>query len=485
MSEAVGWVRPSISPRVWWGLVLVLDAFLLVFLPYIGWIAAGAGVVAAAIWVVREPHRALGFAALGTPMVSYFGYHAGLDPSVVLVEQIIVLVPLGLQLWSQLWQWPGGTERMSAETNSLERTSGRPSKATLFFWVGLLAFSLGFATMWTPSPVYGHSKFVLFVIRNGLFLIGAWTLLRPRSPHVSTGQRGEAFLRFLVVMSLVFALSALWSLWTFGPAKSRLAVMDLNPIWFARYVGVGILAVSSLLAMGRMSRLTGAALLLVLIPTFYLAGSRGPLLGILTAGCFFLLSGQTWNTPARRTLLIAVPALTVVVLAISIAQGALEQWSPFGSHSASNVARTMMLQVAFDWISRPGWFGLGTGAYSSVIGVGDIRFYPHNILVELWLENGVLGTLAFFGFCWTTAQVWRRSRRDDMRLGRVERELVRFAATWFVFSFVNAQFSGDLPANEHLFLSSGALLAWSSSREAKSVGSHPNRSVSDRPEDIE
>lgn len=92
-----------------------------------------------------------------------------------------------------------------------------------------------------------------------------------------------------------------------------------------------------------------------------------------------------------------------------------------------------------------GLAGVGTGDWGPALGISTGRLYPHNWLVELATELGLLGAaagVAALGLAFVHA---RRARAaSDPRLAAA-------LAGWAVFWWVNAALSGDLVDNRHVW----------------------------------
>jgi len=60
--------------------------------------------------------------------------------------------------------------------------------------------------------------------------------------------------------------------------------------------------------------------------------------------------------------------------------------------------------------------GEGTGNFGFLFYGSDVQAYPHNIFVELFYENGVIGLLLFLSLLFST--LWR-SIHINIRMNRV------------------------------------------------------------------
>ncbi|AZQ63570.1 hypothetical protein EI427_15475 [Flammeovirga pectinis] len=65
--------------------------------------------------------------------------------------------------------------------------------------------------------------------------------------------------------------------------------------------------------------------------------------------------------------------------------------------------RTRLLSFSYDMIFNENiiytFFGYGIGSFSLLYQGEDIRYYPHNILVEAWFELGIIGFILLTIFC--------------------------------------------------------------------------------------
>lgn len=106
-------------------------------------------------------------------------------------------------------------------------------------------------------------------------------------------------------------------------------------------------------------------------------------------------------------------------------------------------------------------FGYGLGSYSILSGEGEGRWYPHNMILEIWVETGFIGVLLFSFFLIHTC---RRHLRANP-----------FA--WLVlFLFLNAMKSSSL-VDLRLFFGFLALLGVYSKTVAVSQVSDQERAV--------
>ena len=71
----------------------------------------------------------------------------------------------------------------------------------------------------------------------------------------------------------------------------------------------------------------------------------------------------------------------------------------FESDKGSSVtSRMQMILDAIYYIDQSPIFGHGLGSYGLIVYGTDFRAYPHNGVLEVWFEAGILGLISFMAF---------------------------------------------------------------------------------------
>jgi O-antigen ligase len=100
------------------------------------------------------------------------------------------------------------------------------------------------------------------------------------------------------------------------------------------------------------------------------------------------------------------------------------------------------------WTSSPIWGG-GTGGFAiAVTGSAFIREYPHNIVLELGAEIGLVGVLVFIAMMYMAFRIGLAIVRNSSGLMRVT---IRYLLVSVYFALLNAMVSGDINDNRILF----------------------------------
>lgn len=446
--------------RLFWIPILIIDVILLATLPYAAAVTAGLLAVLGLVILLSRPRAALAFSAAGLPLLDRVSHLLGSEKPVWHLGWIMIVLVLAMRLWGALWDAHAGPTR-------------HRGRAVIFDPVVLSGAALGIVLtvglLYTQSPVYGFMKVQFYLLVNLLLLLGAAWTLRPATSAGSEESLSTAARSFLIPLTLWQVLIACvaginWFV-KFDPFPVRLSALGITTIWLARHMGMGILLVLALKAMGRIRWFPSVLLIGLMGWVAYSTGSRGPLVALAAAlMVWFALgggtaerddAGRTRSPMIRRLavlLMIAAPVLLLVLASERLVEG----------RALSNLVRSRILDMAMDAFRQSGLWGLGTGGFSQLFSIGDQRFYPHNIFLELYLENGLPGLVIWLGFLIVLLGRWTgwRKRLAGHQGSQVERILLRLVAAQFVFHMVNAQFSGDIFVNQWIWLWAGVLVAW-------------------------
>lgn len=315
----------------------------------------------------------------------------------------------------------------------------------------LMALLVGWSLVsliWSAGREYAGDKALYFG------LLGTWSFVG----GIVVGNSEVRTLRF--GRSIVFLgvwLSAEVLLMFSGGAVLATADWGESYIGFGRLIGYGVLVlISRLLARGAGGwRGIGSIVLLGVLGTgILMGGARGPLLGTITglgivasAGA----SGSLLRIKINRRLLILgsalilVPGIAVVATRSGMFLRTIERLLVLASASDSHSfgRRLWYWQEAWDrWLDSP-FVGHGLGSWPLMIGWGDVRAYPHNIVLEIGVELGIVGIILFLLLLANAMPMTKQ------RLGPGSVPVLISALT--VAALVNSLISGDLVDNRVAF----------------------------------
>ena len=312
--------------------------------------------------------------------------------------------------------------------------------------VTVLTVLLAIRSVGSPSPEYARFK-----------VLGHLLLILPVLLYVQLNtRRPEEVIRYIKIYCFAASTMLLLSIPHMLSLQEgqRLAILAGGPNVFARIIGTG--ALSSILLFNLCSsKRRRRWIYLVGLPlaatAIILAGTKAVLAGMMLAVMAMFSTGNLRQRSLRIALLLlalsALPLLTHSRVRNLPKDGGivrllrLPDWDdPEGSFGS----RLRYLGGSLEIIREAPWFGVGTGAWGPRSGLGNSESYPHNILVEILTELGLVGLVLV---CLPMV----RFPRGDARAG-VEARVLRFGLLGLVvFWLVNVQLSGDLVDSRSLW----------------------------------
>lgn len=306
--------------------------------------------------------------------------------------------------------------------------------------------------VYTPATSYGTDKAFRFV---------ALTMLAFFTPLVVIRSSRSIWLFFLGWLGFAawLTVGALGQLGT----DQRLAGLSGTAIGMGRTIGVAILILLFAVLMRRGARLwhmPAIAAIALMMLALIGSGSRGPLLVLVAAVALTLGFGMTQPGHRVRSLMI-VGVISAVVLSVfasglvpAASRQRFDQLLNETEVDTSAQARLMVMEVAWRLFTTYPVTGRGTGSVSA-FGAGQEQEYPHNILLELAAENGLIGVGLYLTVVGTV--LWRLfanlSRQTDRQ------SLYMTLLAMLLYTFLNAMVSGDLSDNRDMWLFAGVAIA--------------------------
>jgi O-antigen ligase len=215
--------------------------------------------------------------------------------------------------------------------------------------------------------------------------------------------------------------------------------------------------------MGRVSRHWQVLAAAGLVPfTLVLIGSgaRGPAIALL--GTVILTVGVHITRPGNRLrALMIIGIIGIVGMGIIfsglVPEAALGRFDILVNEAQADTsaqARRTVMEVAWRLFTDRPVIGWGTGSVSA-FGAGRDQIYPHNVLLELAAETGLLGLGLFLGV--VSMVMWRLLSK--LSEGSTQEPLWLTLLATVLFMLLNAMVSGDLDDNRDLWLFAGIAIA--------------------------
>lgn len=335
----------------------------------------------------------------------------------------------------------------------IRRSISWPTKKyamTIGLFVFLLIDLIG-SLIYSDSTQYGIDKVLRFAILTGWAFFGAATLIR----NVYSLKR---FAWSIVIVAFIISIDSLVGHIEKGEA-TFVNVPGVTYIALARAAGLGFLIILTylyLISSKAATKLILFSMALILIYAALQSGSRGPVLGLLPSmAIFIILSIRGIRTLRMERYTLSLIALMFIALAAlvplinelfpTLAFRMRVLWTEGGT---SALTRIEYYYKALDmWANSP-VFGNGAGSFGLYVTGMDVRLYPHNIILELGAETGVIGVTIFMAlFIWSIIYAIPAVYSKTLSI-RMAARLLIIVITYILF---NAMISGDINDNRMLF----------------------------------
>jgi O-antigen ligase len=272
--------------------------------------------------------------------------------------------------------------------------------------LGLFSTLILFSLIYTPSMSYGREKTLLFGVTLLFFIYPLF--IRKLNLNIL-----NALYLFVIVPIVVWFIS--YKFLYFSPMNSGYGIVRIEFYEIRnKYLGLGMLICFFTLVQLFMKKTPWFILLSIIL--LLGLGSRGSLLFLLTTLLIWkwkeiFKAVQKGLRMGKRTIKILAYASVLVVPVLyfkfnQIAQvfylGLFRFKSLIGPGAdVSSQGRISRMVFAFESIfsgPRIFIFGNGIGSFGLLYGGVDEREYPHNLLLEVWFELGVIALVVFLFF---------------------------------------------------------------------------------------
>lgn len=309
---------------------------------------------------------------------------------------------------------------------------------------------------WTPSHVYAHKKLLSF------FCYGVWGYFAAAMIVSQSRLRCERYWQVVIFYSTIYAVIALFDF----------TLSVVNHASFFKVLGGNYLGVSRVLGLAAIVALTSAfnnngvskwkhsriAVSILFVFLMLVDGARGPLLAFLLVMFLFFLYRVIYIGVNKKNLLIFTFLLIIGLLLLFVffvpnisSIHTLSRLSVIftevGGGTSASTRITLFMQAINIFNMHP-LLGGGFGSFPVLCHLQDVIAYPHNIVLELLAELGIIGfglmvLLVFF----TLKFFYERNIKTDNNF--------LIIILMFVFALVNSLISGDIVDNGLLFTSLG------------------------------
>lgn len=332
----------------------------------------------------------------------------------------------------------------------LSGTAIRVGSTLLMLYLSL-SIVLAVGITYSRAPVYGTTKTIL--VCSYFWLLG--TVIYNLVDDVAVG---KAFLIGLFVGGLlligVVAIEFGNPIELFRNSNRFFRLRlgdDGNPIMLGRQLALAIIIIAAFVAVRRRWKDLVWSIPVGLLTLVYLVatGSKGPVLAL--ALCFvitpLLIMRGGIGKVSLSVLLVGLFSVMGVVGIEFLPKGFIEErfTEKVQNLSLRMPAYQAVIRALLESDATQMLVGHGTGDYGYFASGHDERAYPHNVLLELAYENGLIGvSLLVAALSYPVVVVIRTAQRQ---LEPQHRKLLAGLSASYISSVINAQISGDLGAN--------------------------------------
>jgi len=307
--------------------------------------------------------------------------------------------------------------------------------------IGLMLF---IGILYSPLPSEGLVKAGTYLSMN-LYVFFA-TMLFVNDIH-----RLKGLLKMIALLGFItVGVSLVYIFYAGAGSITRFSLPAQNPIWFARGMGISLLATLFLLELTKKKLEKSIYICFISIMVFlvYTAGSRGPFLGLVISLFFYFFVLQRKRFGFLKKLLFIILIFSSLRLSIAIAPEHIwnRMLNLFQGFDVTTFYRLRQFEMAKNLFFENPLKGVGTAGFTHFTGLN----YPHNIFLEFASELGILGLLAFCILVLYAAYLGIKLLRDE-NASPLELSLSKICLVLFLFSLINSQLSGAIWGNYELW----------------------------------
>lgn len=316
----------------------------------------------------------------------------------------------------------------------------------------LLVACLVGSLLYSESTRYGLDKTLQFIVLTSWAFFGAGFLI---SDLFSL----KRFSWAIVAIAVAMALDALAKY----PGVGQIGIvraLEGTGVALARVTGLGLLTIVAFLLPTSRTLLMKLVLLNIAVLQLFgalIAGARGPVIALIPSLALFFVLSIGGVFPFIRIERYAL-RLSVVMFCVLVILGIFgrDLFATLGFRmqvlihggGTSALTRLAFYREALDlWARSPIW-GNGVGEFAIVVRGQDVPVYPHNIILELGAETGLIGVLVFI----TLLIVAFAKPVINLSAQRgITKTVTRYLLVACCFVLLNTMVSGDINGNRILF----------------------------------
>lgn len=315
--------------------------------------------------------------------------------------------------------------------------------------------------LWTPGKLYSTQKLLY------IWTLVLWSLAAPALIISVDPARLKRLGITYIFLSLIVAIEAITQYLLTG--GGFISVFGSNYLGMGRVIGLAFLVIVAYFifeARNNYEKLLALSIASLYLWLMLIGGGRGPFLAASLSALIPLFFAIHVNL-GRHTITLrryVVPVLILVIVAILLSSYLINNGQMTQTFSRLLVltqtgmgdsvgARLQHFGHAIECWKQAPVFGHGIGSWPVINSGIDMRGYPHNIILEILVELGMLGVFIFLLIIFYAVSLLAPLKS----IGDQPIKVVLIMVT--VYMLFNSMVSGDIPDNRLLFTCIGLMPA--------------------------
>jgi len=320
----------------------------------------------------------------------------------------------------------------------------------LFYISVMIAALLLVGVVYSSDRTYGLNKTILFILIN-LPLLGITSL------YVNDAKSIRNILFFIIsigtlltVLSFIAAQDSVF----FSSYRFRLSE-NIGPLGVARPLTFACVSLFFFLtSKNYIIKVMALTFIAFLIMPVIWSGSRGPLLGIFLSFAAFVILQPKIPLWQKIMILLLLVGVGIYYITSSSNQVSARIATPLSEEASAAFRVLAFYQAIMDFIANP-ITGIGTGSF--LLDTSWIPLtYPHNLILELACENGIIGLLLIMAFLTLTVKYgFQAIKKFNIAQDHQKLQLTITMSALFINAVWNAMVSGHIASNVYVWLAAG------------------------------
>lgn len=292
-----------------------------------------------------------------------------------------------------------------------------------------------FTSTYSISEIYSRQKIINYFIGIIYFLIGYVVCIANYKNNIISNLANFT-IKINTVIICIYILININYILNSVLLGNRVGNESINPIWIARICCETIMYILTFSKMGKSSYISMCMIFSLAIVT----GSKGPIISLIVAFIYYLFkmnNSKIDNTILLKKLIyIIIVSLVLGIIIFNVFGGSEFIKNRFTIESIFINAEGYRVNRYFrtwEMIKDNILIGNGFGSWPVLYSGIDKIDYPHNIILELWSETGIIGLGLFTSIIMYAIKKIKNSSREFNAISSI-----------FIMNLVMAMFSGSI-----------------------------------------